>query len=268
MGFGFRMIDLPDVAQDDTVALADWLELNALFSPSGSVSAAELSASIGFGGLLSGSRGERYESDGPLAENDLVFSADDEAEIFSEVLLAHLRDRLTALGALYPFEILPGVIQRRVDSASEVPSFALLLVISVLPHYARRITLTRLPPRGRSFQFLFEQVVRASHASMFGGATARFGWPREAGWPKSFDARLRRFAREMTVRPSLAAARQVVKGNDAGLDIAARWSFGDDDKGSLVFLTQCATGQNWREKTGEPSLEKMAAPGDWTRIPG
>jgi hypothetical protein len=53
-------------------------------------------------------------------------------------------------------------------------------------------------------------------------------------------------SRELKVKPG--------RDKDMGLDVVAWKHFPDQRRGKVVVFGQCATGENWREKLGEPDL--------------
>ena len=246
------MLDLPKTTVDDLIAFADWAEASTLLNDKGTLAASEITAAIGGAGLLGTSRSEVFlDEDTPMRDPD-DFSEDDEISEFVVEILGHLQDRSVALKGNYPFTISGDLIQRNFSCAADTPSYSLMVIIALLAKYDPAVSLSKVEGE-EGFQQLFEKVVQASELQLFGKQSSRFGWPREPHFPSGFPERLGVFGDEMSLLVSRPEAWDgTIGGNDVGLDIATRVDFGDGGSGTLVILTQCATGRHWKSKTSEP----------------
>ena len=50
---------------------------------------------------------------------------------------------------------------------------------------------------------------------------------------------------------------------DIGLDVVGRLRVGDSESGTVTFLVQCATGNNWESKKLEPPADRWEDLNDW-----
>ena len=101
---------------------------------------------------------------------------------------------------------------------------------------------------------LFEKIVEASLQGLINGKVVRFGWPRDAGWPTSIDDRIKHLAERLELETENLVGKTHPNEKDRGLDVVAQLRFGDGGAGSVILLTQCAVGNAWKGKIGEPSL--------------
>lgn len=217
---------------EDKPRLADWAELCCL------VMDRELSA-VEIADVL---------------HNSLLFIADEESDqqeeaaYVAEEIFRQLRIRAVHTPS-YPFRISEGFIERRLPWA-DCLCFTSLLLADLSRDY--RDAADGLMRSG--FTRLFENIVRACLASVLGGASARFGWPVESGWPKPIADRVRHLAEIFALEATGADCGTDPVDKDLGLDIITRVKFGDEGPGTLYAVVQCATGQNWEGKTGTPSF--------------
>lgn len=98
-----------------------------------------------------------------------------------------------------------------------------------------------------------EKVVEAATRGIF-GRSQRFGWPREQDWPTGIKKRVKRLAKELEVPVDSLKRKVVPADNDRTLDVVALMSLDDAYEASLIVLIQCAAGQNWKTKLGDPSV--------------
>lgn len=105
-----------------------------------------------------------------------------------------------------------------------------------------------------TFSQLFEKVVEAASQGLLQGRGARFGWPKETGWPTKINDRIRVLGDKIGVAVEELGGKTRPNDSDRGLDVVTQLSFGDKGPGTLFLLTQCATGKHWKKKRGEPSL--------------
>jgi len=245
------MIEVPEVKIGDLVGFADWVELIGLLAEDGTISQSEVADVLLTSGLYGAEPRELFPGDeGTAAEEDL--SSDDPAFMFVMRIWNHLALRQRLLGDVYPFDVRSDILVRTPNAWSDVPSFTQILLTAHTARYGDETVVER--SNGVSFRQLFEKAVQAAGLGLFGGPASRFGVPREPGWPTGVNERVERFADELSL--SILRRDLPETTGDRTLDVAVRVHVGGDPTGALVFLTQCATGRNWKDKRGEPTLEE------------
>lgn len=111
-------------------------------------------------------------------------------------------------------------------------------------------------------RYVFEKLVEAAARGIFGGATYRFGWPRdfEQDWPTHINDRVSTLAdlleREILKLPTEEEA----QAKDRSLDVVTRVRVLNESGGTGYILIQCATGKNYQDKRSEPYKS------DWDRL--
>lgn len=244
------MFDLPSIDVDDTVRLADWVELCALFESDGVISAADVADAIHDAGLLGGEPDDVFPDESSLVEEG-DFSTDDAVERLADAAWEQLRDRATKAGQGYPFDVRGDSLQLNVSSWRAVPAFTMLLLADMSRSYRRlNAEIESESDSGR----LFEKVVEAAQRGLLRGSAVRFGWPIEPGWPTPIDDRIGTLGERLGLEVESLQGKTRSNDKDRGLDVAARFSVGDDGPATFILLTQCATGKHWKEKRGEPAL--------------
>ena len=233
------MFDLPDGALSDVSLLADWVETCALFGRNGVMSRSEVRGAI-------------------LAS----LESDDEADALVEDAWGALQRRADQQGVGFPL-IDDGVGWTRRSSWHDWPAYSLLLLADVGRFYAG-VAVDFVP--GGPFPVLFELAVQAAQHGLFGGRSIRFGAPALEPSPKRAVDRLRWLATELGLKTLQTEAAVRALDQDLGLDIVTRIQIGDEEPGTAFVLTQCATGENWDGKKGEPALEHWAKLLDWSAM--
>lgn len=224
----------PGCREEDVERLADWVELNALLVTD-AVSREHVAANLEASSLVIESA-----TDDEAASDRLDRLVDD--------IFLTCQSRKVRLEAAYPFEVHGGVISRNADRKWDAYAFLLTADVS----HAYPLLKNAITPDKQSGR-LMEKIVEASLTGIVGKAQ-RFGWPRESGWPTDINSRIERLAEELGRQVDSLVGKTDPADKDRTLDVAAILTLDDDsDDGSLVFLTQCATGDNWMEKTGEPN---------------
>lgn len=243
------MIDLPRCDLHDLRPLADWVEICVLTDTAGRMSQALVADVVHDAGQVGTAITDFFPGDETFATPDDT-SDDDAAHNCADVLWSMLSLRCQRLGDKYPLHVQGDEILRTTASWQELASFTAMVLMGLLVDYDHTIEIKAVD--GFSFRQLFEKIVQASALGLFKGSTVRFGWPREPGWPTGIEDRIHQFAEEMGLRVENLEGKLDPHDKDRTLDVASRLSCGDDGPGSVVFLTQCATGINWKKKRGEP----------------
>ncbi len=237
------VISLPNspCVLDELGRLADWAEVSCMLSEAGEIWKEELADDFHDSGLLA-----------PQAAGD-DDSLQEQSELLASDLLSTLEGRQRRLRNNYPFTVEKDRIAAP-DSWRGHICYTALLLDDLGRFYANF-------DRGPStrFTFYFEKIVQAGVAAITKGDCIRFGWPRDPGlgWATHPAERVVQLAERLGVIANAVTERVDAHEKDIGLDVVARWEFGDARPGSLFLLVQCATGKNWRSaKKGEPSLAR------------
>lgn len=233
----------------DLEVFADWVEACALYSEEELIAKAEAADVLRDEGLLGTSSGDLFQQD--LTYNDeLSFSDEDSTGIFLDEVWQVLNARALLLSDLYPFSADAHQLRKRSGPWRNSLSYSVLLLADLWREYNLDETLAE-----EHFPRLFEKLVEASEKGLLRGSAVRFGVPRERGWPTPINDRIRYLGELMSLEVEALDGKTSPSDGDRGLDVAGRLSFGDDGPGTIILLTQCATGKHWTTKTGEPSYQ-------------
>lgn len=154
---------------------------------------------------------------------------------------------IVAFGKDYPFILNRDTVSKGADPLLD--SYAFLLVADLGHHYPElKDALTPDTLSGR----LMEKVVEASAMGLF-GKSQRFGWPKEPGWPTGINDRVTQLAENLDVLVDSLDGKTDPADNDRTLDVVGMWPIGGSYEATLTILIQCAAGQNWKSKLGDPS---------------
>lgn len=182
-------------------------------------------------------------------------------DAFGDALWAEFQHRKRILKDGYPFIVQDDLLERNGDMSS-APSFFFLLGVAMSARYpgARQ---AKPVEGGRTPEALFEHVVTAAAGGLFGGAAVRFGWPVARDDPKSIAERVRDLADKLNVGVAKLDGKVEVADKDISLDVVGRLRVGDSEFGTVTFLVQCATGNNWESKKLEPAANRWEDLIDW-----
>jgi hypothetical protein len=235
-------IALPDkdLSLEDNERLTDWIELRVLSGRDSAVSLEEFADELHDSLQLEADKFEAAE----LTPQELAASRIEDA-------FTNARRRRLLVGNGYPFLAKRNEI-RKTKNWSKNLCFTTLLLADIGRFYRNVKTDYAQDP---TFCRLFEIIVQACLCQVLGGKSVRFGWPREPDWPTSISDRIHRLAEEMGLVADSPEEKTDPADKDKGLDVATRFSLGDEGPGSLVVLTQCATGRNFQAKENEPPLD-------------
>lgn len=221
--------------EKDPVKLADWAELQSLYSIDSQISLEAVRSQIDIDGSLFEEPIEPDESESLLHELSEIMVADAVAEI---------QRRANILKGAYPFKLSSGVLKSFRDYKYTPYTFCLLTADR--EYYV---------PGDQRTTILFEHLVCEALKAYIGGQSVRFGVPRDT-LPKRIYNALDRLS-------NLTRNRKLDKGypinttdQDLGLDAVAWKNFPDKYWGKLEIYMQCATGQDWESKRCDFSLPK------------
>jgi len=221
--------------EKDPIKVADWAELNALYSRTRQLSLEAVGSEIDIEGTL---YEEPVEADVPEAlpselSESLVASA-----------AAEIKRRIQVSAGAYPFELSGGVIKASVD-------------ISYLPYIFCLLVADRefYSPGEQQSTRLFEHLVRNALNAYLGGEAVRFGAPRDT-MPQGIINAVERLA-QLTGNRKLSNGYAVnARDQDLGLDVAAWKDFPDKRWGKVELYIQCTTAQEWEYKKRDCNLDE------------
>lgn len=245
------MFDLPTLDITNVERIADWVELCAFCGENEVVSAEQAGDVLKDAGQLGFEDGDvppddEYFADGPQ------FSSDDQISDCTEAVWRVLMHRQRYGG--YPFVVREKTIRRMCGSWTDAPAFTMLLLAD-LGRWYEGLKSAELSSDGKSGK-LFEHITAAACQRFFGGSCVRFGWPRNSGWPTSIDDRIEKLADEVGLQIEKLNGKTEPKDKDRTLDVLALMQIGAAHAALPRVLIQCAVGEHWRKKTGEPTTAK------------
>jgi len=219
---------------------ANWVELQALRSSSGSFSIQDFITAIRISGSIDAL--DEEEIDEQEEETD-----SEKLQPIAEDAFSELEDRFLACGGeegAYPFDIEEQSIRLKKDGEDSIYIFLMLLSFFGGSAGPRKIKATSL----------FEDISAKAAEAYFGGENNHvhskvFGFPRRNGG--AFSHAVDELCRDMGEGVGHSEQINIRSKKDAGLDIVAWRNFADLKQGKLIGFGQCATGANWREKRTE-----------------
>ena len=244
------MLALPDeglkhsihVHNVDEDLLCDWIEANVLFCQP-TFSGAELV---------------------DLLMEQQYYESQSFAWQLFDLLSFKLQQRAQALGDGYPLTLSDRLIEARGTWSEFLPySFCLALSLArPFPVWANDF--------GRDFNgqaVLFEQLSQESLTRLLPRwSVHRTGW--SATTPDRLKDIVRRLAGVVGANVWDLDTWVPEDGKDGQLDLACVLEFPDARGGHMAYLTQCASGKNWRSKLHTPSLELWSKLIDFAVKPG
>ena len=178
-----------------------------------------------------------------LGEEDFSEEEEETASRITADAVLEIHRRHSILGDKYPFEFDGTILATSENSVTTPYVFQLLLSTFGIAG-------------GRKGPILFESLVTESLGGYLkGGRAIRFGWPNRAPVPTHPVEAVDYLAREL-LETRRSEGRIKASDKDLGLDSVAWKPFQDLRKGHVILFCQCATGNNWRSKIGDLSLNR------------
>lgn len=221
-----RSVDAHNIKLD---ILCDWIEANVLFEEK------ELSTSDIVSCLL---QGNIYE------KSDMAF------DIVSDAW-TEFRRRQSYIPSGTPFSIVGQRITREKDW-TQVPAHGFCVLLSLVTYYS-----------GWAEQFkegynaqgkLFEELIKESLSSQFSNWNVNL-----TGWSKTSPNKLNDIVQKIAgdLGESIGEVKKWTSdsANDEGLDLYMYRPYSDNRIGIPLYLMQCASGSNWKDKRKTPDLD-------------
>jgi hypothetical protein len=226
----------------DVAKLADWLELETLYSGEDSLSFEVLRAQITIDGTLAEEWSDEETKWGGIDDESEDLETGIRIELLVTETIAEIDRRDAMLGEAYPFKRRSRVLNVKRDYAKCIPYIFCLLVADRECYSPSDTGATRL----------FEHLVVEAIAEYMGGRAIRFGSPRDTMASGISDA--------INELSKLIGDEQIFQypvndtDKDLGLDVVGWQDFPDKRISKLEVFVQCATGENWESKRGECNL--------------
>jgi hypothetical protein len=256
----------PDT-QSSPTTLADWLELQALFSTHRPVRRSELDSIFR---LTEEERLTRLHVDAETGERDdgEILEFEHDAKILS--VSQELQWRLEKLGAAYPFKLskLASADDQgwELTAAGNPTSTEHIIYVTCLLIVAYRRGLLVPEPGAASFTNhhlgkLFQVCACLAIGGYLDGDVVSFGWPRaqSTAFLPALKEAWRRFGAYEVVDTEPDGAPHDLK--DGGLDVIAWRHFPDGRPARLIVFGQAASGDDWMRKTAREPADTLI--GSW-----
>ncbi len=194
---------------DDVSIISDWAELNVVY----------YNTSLSKSKLISLLEDNGFEEDSDYRGDELFDS-----------ILQELEKRKFLYGNNPPYSIVNGVILPLINWG-DYPEYLLCLIFSYFG--------AANAANGTS---LFEQISNIALKSYLNGDTITLGFPNAGNLPGQLDHVA------SALNEDRAAKNPPVQAKDRGVDVIGWNSFGDNRRGQVIILMQCAAGRNWNLK--------------------
>lgn len=226
-GIGLRHVKLE--------AMCDWIEASMLFEQDGEATIIDIV---------------------DILVDEHVYSKQDDANAMIQNAWVELKRRNAHLGTGSPFEFTSSRI-KNVAQWNEYPVYTFCLLASLAlwyPGWVKKIGGSYLE-QGE----IFEEITKESLQAQFPTWTMEVtGWSR--GNPTKLQGIVDKVAKQLGEKKGEVEIWTSPYANEAGLDILCYKSFNDARNGIPVYLIQCASGANWRDKFHTPELKV------WTKV--
>lgn len=226
--------------EQDPVRVADWAELQILYSGGTGIALEAMRTEVDVEGLL---------DDSDIPDMQMLPHELSERLVSEAAREIQRREQSSADG--YPFRISHGRLELRPGTWRWNP-YTFCLLVSDREHYVSGDISVRM----------FEHLATMALKSYLEGEAVRFGEPRDT-MPDDINQAIDQLA-IMTGDQRIAGIYPVrLTDQDFGLDVAAWKNFADGETSKVMVYMQCATGENWQSKRGEPDL---TIGGTWNKI--
>jgi hypothetical protein len=219
-------------AEKNPIKIADWIELQTLYSASEVFSLEELRSNIDIDGTL---------IDEEETTKKLPYELSEELVASTEIEIGR---RTQILQRAYPFILSNGILQISID-LNFIPYIFCLLVAD------REFYIQGDQQSSR----LFEHLASIAAAKYLGGESVRFGAPRDT-MPKGVNDALDELARLTGNRKMKNGYPTNADDRDLGLDVAAWKNFSDQYWNKMELYMQCTTAQEWELKKHDCDLDE------------
>lgn len=194
-----------------------------------------------------------------LLIEEQIYNDQDFASEFIEIAWAEIRRRQSAVSQGSPFQIGTKRISR-ICSWEEVPEYSFCLLLSLGVWHNLQTDWQRKFGGGYSDQGeLFEIMTKEALEKQF--PDWKFNL---TGWSRSNSKKLAQVVSEIVEllheEPGNVEIWAEPDANEAGLDLLCYRPFVDQRVGIPIYLIQCATGANWRDKVKAPDIKV------WTKV--
>jgi hypothetical protein len=224
----------------DPSRVADWAERQILYSGDRGIAIEAVRTEVDAEGLLT----EQDFPEVPIFPNEL-------SERLVSEAVREIKRRTENAGQGYPFRISMGRLELR-RGVSRWNPYTFCLLVADRDYYEQ----------GDGSARMFEHLASNALASYLGGSAVRFGEPRDT-MPDDINQALDALANATGDQRIVGMYPVQLTDQDFGLDVAAWKNFSDGQTSKILVYMQCATGENWESKRGEPDL---AAGGTWNKI--
>jgi hypothetical protein len=206
----------------DTLALADWLEVETILQTDGDASAGDL-------------------------ERVLAREAVDREQIepLCQSVMAEVRSRAAHAGLAYPFSVVGNRLDLR-GTEKERAAYVFCLCLSVVPwETKKKKTKGIIDP-----EHLFEDLCRHAAARYLQGRAVKLSPPRDE-LPGPFAEAIHKLCEHVGEGQGYREQREVLSPQDDAVDVIGWRSFADQRAGKLVLFGQCASGRKWEDKKND-----------------
>ena len=228
--------------EGDPVHLADWAELQLLYSGGTELSLESIRTQLDFEGLL---------GDDPIDDSD---TSDEASQSLVAEAVREIQRRIEDGGKGYPFRIKGEMIELR-PGVHRMTPYAFCLMVCDRDYY------TGSDPAPR----MFESVASTALQTYLGGDSFRFGFPREDP-DRSIKTALESLE-QRTGDPLSPTYPVKATDKDLGLDVVGWKDFLDGRASKILVYMQCATGEDWPGKRGDLDLDIWNQLVAWTTSP-
>jgi hypothetical protein len=244
---------IPPSLNSKVSVLADWMELQALSSPNKLATESDLLAIS--------------HIDDELDEENDAIETDARVEELIDEIFSELVRRMDTSGKQYPFDINESGTILTLEKNCSDGQYAYLFCLLVSEWRRRQIVPEQVfTPIVKSVEDLFQICSTIAAAGLLNGCAISFGFPRpdRSGFLEALKRTFEEGMREGRVVP-IAEPGIESRTKDGGIDIIAWRHFPDGLPGKLHLLGQCASGNNYPEKSVGSFLKSFF--GDWFVCP-